>query len=265
MKFNSFQPVALVTSLLFGSLFSSLVVAAPQQLYKVELIVFAHITPAALNSESWPANPEMPSMLKVKNLTAMPVQAPVGSVAQSANPSSMPDTQAKLYQIMTPTQLDLSDVVTSLKADKDYLPLVHAAWLQPGLPVNNSPRIHLYGGQAYNNEGKPINAVSPLLAFDATDAPALDQSSVPQSASEWQVNGYVRVSRPYLFQIDADLVLTIPHAELEKIIPSVADDIKTDHFVMQQTFRLKLGELYYIDNPLFGVLVRVDKYPQKKT
>ena len=267
MKFNYFLPVVL----LIGLLSASISFAADQPLYKVEIIVFAHITSAALNSERWPANPEMPSLLGVKNLTTIPVATPDAAAnatpdtTESSVASVQPQTQAKIYQIMTPNELDLSKVVERLKNSKDYPPLVHAAWLQPGLPVKNSPRIHLYGGQAYNADGKPIDAVSPLLSFDDNDTSQPDvPSTVSHTASEWQVNGYVRISQPYLFQIDANLVLTIPHAEIEKIIPSVADRIKTDHFVMNQTFRLKLGELYYIDNPLFGVLVRVDKSPSNK-
>lgn len=245
-------------------LLGSSVFAAPQQLYKVELIIFAHITPAALNSEQWPANPTMPTLSRIRNLQAAIVNnAP-------ASPAVPQQSQKQLYQIMSPTQLDLTKVVMRLKKSKDYPPLVHVAWLQPGLPVKNSPRIHLYGGQAYDVDGKAINAVTPLLSFGANEngAPATPAGAVtpsaPQSVNAWEVNGYVRISRPYLFQIDADLALTIPRSQLEKIVPSAADNIKTDHFVMKQTFRLKLSELYYIDNPLFGVLVRVDKYPQKK-
>lgn len=238
--------------------------AAPQQLYRVEIIVFAHITPAGLNSESWPAHPKLPSTLGLKNLTVDPVNAATANPTKAAN-----HTATQMYQISTPDELDLTKVVQRLKQTSDYPPLVHVAWLQPGLPTKKAPDIHIYGGQAYDAGGKAINVTSPLLSFDQTKATAeahekstSDDSAGNAKVSQWQVNGFVRISQPYLFQIDTDLALMIPHSEIEKIVPSVAEYIKANHFVMQQTFRLKLGKLYYIDHPLFGVLVIVTKYPK---
>jgi hypothetical protein len=247
---------------IFLTLFTA--VLSAEQLYKVEIIVFAHVTPAALNSEHWPTDPRLPAMSRVRDL--LPMAITTADDTAQVQPSN--------YQILIPTDLDMSSIVKKLKAAKDYPPLIHVAWLQPGMPVKNSPRIHLYGGQAYDASDNPLDVVSPLTESEpqnntdnnATANPDanvnLTTSTNLQSVASWQLNGYVRVSQPYLFQIDTDLVLTIPRQQLVKMVPSIADDIKSTHFVMDQTFRMKLGELYYIDHPLFGVLVEVNKYPQ---
>lgn len=241
-----------------------------QPIYKVQLIVFAHVTPAALNSEMWPADPSLPSLRRIMNLKTVPAandtddQPAAAITAAAATPVP--------YQIIPFGQIGFEKVVKKLKAAKDYPPLVHVAWLEPGLPVRNSPRIHIYGGQAFASDGSPVDVTSPLLELAQPDAPDHDdETTLPVPAAQpdlsavadWQLNGYVRVSKPYLFQIDTDLVLTVPRKTLKKLVPSIADNIKSNQFVMKQTFRLKLGELYYIDHPLFGVLVEVNKYTKK--
>jgi|GEM_PF-1138825 len=220
-------------------------------LYKVELIVFAHVTARGLLSEQWPVNPTLPSMQRVYNLQA-PTQP--GAALNGTSTATIP-TQPEPYQILPTSFLQLQTIAAKLNAKDNYPVLVHVAWLQPGLPIRNSRRIHIYGGQAYGASEKPLTDVSPLNV-DASDA-ALP---LPNSTDQWQLNGYVRVSKPYLFELQANLVLTIPQQLLRKVSFRVARQVNVHQFILQQTFRMRLGKLYYIDHPLFGILAEITKY-----
>ncbi len=224
-----------------------------QPIYKVELIIFAHVTAQGLLSEDWPSPPELPNMQRVYELK--PLQQPIALPQQNATPSPQ-SKPTQLYQILPSSTFDLAQAVMKLKANGNYPILVHVAWLQPGLPVRNSRRIHIYGGQAYTATGQLAEAISPLNA-SASSANLLPS---PNTDIQWQLNGYVRVSKPYLFQLHADLVLTIPPALLERVSAKAANQLKTHQFILQQTFRMRLGQLYYIDQPLFGILAEVTTY-----
>ena len=237
-----------------------LATAASQQIatqgpvYKVELIVFAHVTPQGLLSEDWPAMPVLPRMQRVYDLKSMPQV--IGLSNQNDTPAS--PAPAQLYQILSPTNLTLTKEANKLNANGNYPILVHVAWLQPGLPIRNAKRIHIYGGQAYTATGQLATAISPLnLNGNSAALPT------PNTNIQWQLNGYVRVSKPYLFQLHADLVLTIPKQLLAQVSTTAASQLKTNQFILQQTFRMRLGQLYYIDHPLFGILAEVTKYSQQ--
>ena len=243
--------------LLSPSLAGAVDLPTPVQLplYKVELIIFAHLTPAALLSEQWPADPQLPNMQRVYNLQArMPAVATADNLTSSTN-----QIQAARYQILPATELGLQQVVTKLSSTNDYPILIHVAWLQPGLPIRNARRIHIYGGQAYTENGQALSDISPLNV--STDVTVLPD---PDLTKQWQLNGYVRVSKPYLFELQAALVLTLPQQLIQKISSRAAGQLKTNQFVLRQTFRMRLGKLYYIDHPLFGILAEITQYSSNK-
>jgi hypothetical protein len=259
--------------------------AQPKQLYKLELVVFSHVSPASLNIEKWPATPDLPSLANALELGALPLPAPANTAdiagvipskaTLQAVPSSVPSAPT-VYQVLPYSNFDLNKAVAKLSRNSAYQVLVHVAWLQPGVKAKQAKKLHIYGGNAYDNDGSVLTNVSPLLvtqpmppANTSANTPtggmpaAADVSATQQAlpaVSAWQVDGFVKISQPYLFQLNADLVLTIPQAQLNDMASDLVDDIKTNQFVLHQTFRLKLGELYYIDHPLFGVLAQVTKY-----
>ena len=225
------------------------------QLYKVEIIVFAHVTANGLLSEHWPENPPLPTMNRVYDLQSMPRKTAVLD-----NPDLIPAaTKPGAYQSLPTSYFGLTAEASKLTVKNNYPLLVHVAWLQPGLPIRNSRRIHIYGGQAYDMNGQPLTDVSPLNVNSSNIIlPA------PNGNKQWQLNGYVRVSQPYLFQLHANLVLTIPSSLLQQVSPAAAAKLQTNQFILQQTFRMKLGQLYYIDHPLFGILAQITKYSVTK-
>ena len=198
------------------------------QLYKVELIVFSHVTEAGLNSETWPLVVSMPNMDSVQNL--LPLDLP------SAQTSST-ELGQPIYKMLPSTDFGLNADELALTHAKNYSVLVHMAWLQPGEATRLSPRIRIMGGQGYDANGQTVINGQP--------------------AQFSTIDGFVRVSRPYTFQVDADLVLTLPENAVQSLTSKLTEDVPLYHFTLLQSEHPKLNDVYYFDHPLFGMLLQI--------
>jgi len=86
--------------------------------YSVELIVFATIDAAARGDEAWRADPGVPDLSR-----AVPVAESIGVTPVS------------------PAAYRLSGVWQALKASREYRPLRHLAWTQPGASPRGAPEV----------------------------------------------------------------------------------------------------------------------------
>ena len=219
--------------------FGSCAFAATTTYYQVELIIFAHPTKDALASEAWPAQPALPDLANATEL------APFAPVADSTTPP--------FYQYLPTANFTMAREASLLGKTPGYEVLVHTTWVQP-FPTNTKKAVpvHIYGGTAYDpNDEALLEQVSPLSDATLPAATSLpkDEAAVPLPFSvktQWQVDGTVAISRPYLFQVDTNLVLTMPQS-----------DIEAKQFVLQASYRTKANQIYYIDHPLFGVLIEI--------
>lgn len=84
--------------------------------YAVELIVFANIDGAAYGEEIWPVDPGAPDLSR-----AVPVAEGIG----------VPPVSPAAYR--------LSGVWQALKGSREYRPLRHLAWTQPGETPRGAP------------------------------------------------------------------------------------------------------------------------------
>ncbi|MSP52674.1 MAG: hypothetical protein EXR81_00280 [Gammaproteobacteria bacterium] len=132
-----------------------------------------------------------------------------------------------LYQILPADRSKFAKEVDILNKQAGYHVLVDMAWLQPALTIKQATWIHVSGGTSI------------------------------------QVNGMLKISRPYLFQADADLVLTIPAAVMQQIAPNAIAKIATTQFVLKQTASVRANQIYYFDHPLFGVILRITPLDEK--
>ena len=116
--------------ILAGLLLTTVVsIAAADDLYKVELILFENLDPAAQQAEQWPANPGLPALDNTRELAAL-----------SAAPEKSP------WRLLPPAELTLGGIYQRLRASTHYRPILHTAWVQP---LDNSDRkvgVHVYSG-----------------------------------------------------------------------------------------------------------------------
>ncbi len=116
--------------ILAGLLLSTMVsIAAADDLYKVELILFENSDPAAQQAEHWPANPGLPALDNTRELAA-----------HSAAP------EKNSWRLLPPAEFALGGIYQRLRASSHYRPILHTAWVQP---LDNSDRklgVHVYSG-----------------------------------------------------------------------------------------------------------------------
>lgn len=185
-------------------------------IYKVEVIVFSHLTAQAYDSEVWPVAPELPDMGKARALA--PAQNPV-----------------TIYQSLPNTYYGMGRDIAALRKARSYPVLAHFVWLQPAGAPRSSHRVRVYGGATYDTAGNVVES---------------------SAARYWQLDGFVRVSRPYTFQVDTSLVLTLPKAVMGSLTNKTLD-APVYQFVLTQSEHPKLKEIYYFDHPLFGMLLQI--------
>lgn len=194
--------------------FSLTALSAPSQ-YQIEVIAFTQLTSQGLDSEQWP---HVSPRLNLNSSTA---------------PGFLPSSDFKL-----------GSAANNLEKDPRYKVLAHFAWRESLAELNKTQYIHLYGGQAYDANGKKLAGV----AGNYTQAAA------------WQVNGVMSISLDHYFNLGMNLYFAEPMDELKSISKngyfSRADD-DLFYFHLQENRRSKSGELNYFDYPVAGVLVEI--------
>lgn len=192
--------------------------SAAQQ-YQIEVIAFSQLDSRGLDSEQWP---------NIK---------PAFDFNAVNNPSFLPSNQFKL-----------EPVLRDLEKDPHYKILLHVAWRESLAQLNQTRRVHLYGGQAYGDNGKKLSGF------------ITDQQIAATQAAAWQVNGLMSVSLDHYFNIGMNMYFAEPVDELKSVSQngyfSRADD-DLFYFHLQENRRCKSGELNYFDYPVSGILVEI--------
>ncbi|HUQ51903.1 MAG TPA: CsiV family protein [Gammaproteobacteria bacterium] len=155
-----------------------------------------------------------------------PLQAP-SDLLTPADPLAAQLAEALRVRPLKPEELKLNNEYRKLRAVSAYVPLVHAGWVQPGLPEADAQPFDL----------KVLGILNP--------------------------SGTIRVHLERFLHITLDL--TYRADGTAGTAPAVGDGL--DELVAEPRYHLKAtrsarsGELHYFDHPAFGVLVRVTPVP----
>jgi len=133
----------------------------------------------------------------------------------------------------------LEQTVEQIRSSGKYRLLKHFAWRQPGLDANNAKAIRINIGKA-----GPVYIPEDLSAYD-TFIPATAQplSSHPRKINTTTINGTLKVRLGRFLHLDTKLVFT--------------DFEKRKSYRLSQSRKMRSGEFHYIDNPRFGLLVKI--------
>lgn len=110
-----------------------------------------------------------------------------------------------------------------------YTLLLHTGWKQKLTDPTSSPKVRIHGGGFYDREGSDID----------------------------EVDGTITISKGKFINIKSNLFLTEPAYEITELPNGLLS------YPMQNLRRTKENELNYIDNPVFGLLIKVT--PPKET
>ncbi|QKT02375.1 peptidoglycan binding protein CsiV [Ectothiorhodospiraceae bacterium 2226] len=198
--------------------------------YTVEVIVFERTVGAQAPGEVWPPLDSVPAVD-----AATPLLPPFrGSLAQVP------------FRLLPEGELRLAEAARGLGASPAYNVLRHLAWRQPGLDAEEAVAVRLAprGGEAL--------LADRLLRHEAGLA-----------TGEADVEGVLRLVLSRFLHIEADLLYYRPQPrpqaavfeqDEEELTPSLAA------FRMIESRRMRSGEIHYLDHPLFGVIVSVQRY-----
>ena len=139
---------------------------------------------------------------------------------------------------LLPTGLyKLGGVYNELKFSRNYRPLLHMAWQQPALNQYQAKNVLI---RKIEGDGQSGNT-DPLI----------------------KIEGTIRVRSAQFLHVDVDLYYFV-NSLSESFIRSgtagePANSLQTEFAELRETRKMKLNELHYFDNPIFGLLLWVSR------
>ena len=200
------------------------------KLYKVEVVVFEHITQQSLSSEAWSTSLEEPNLSGAIQL------------------QSMQDDSMQPYELLPQSDFQLNREVRKLNNNSNYKILTHVAWIQPVSAPRFAKPVQITGGAAYTPDGQVV-----------LPEPGSDNA---YSGDYWQLNGTVTISVMKYLQIQTHLLLTEPGYKIPQQANTEGQTASLISFPMNQTRRTKSKDLNYFDHPLYGMLIEITPYEQ---
>lgn len=240
--------------------------AATPSLYQVEIIVFKH-RPGNPNTETWPQEPQWPAINSAVNLQPPLKQTPMtkpqpkpgdeaandiirGSVYHQ-DPPLEPDVDKMVFHYLDKKDFKLNSQEKRLTNSKNYQVLMHIAWLQG----DESKPIHIFAGQLFDQNGGPINSQAD---------PYQPKPVVSNDGLQWELDGTLEVTKNRYFKVNSNLILTKPSPKPKHSwFSRSTDQPPLSHYLLDQSQRMKSGELHYFDNPMYGLLVQITPYKDK--
>jgi hypothetical protein len=102
--------------------------ASGLQSYDVELIVFRHLSTTG-TEEQWPLESTLGEQVEIPEEDASPFESP-----QPAQPPVV-----DRFPALSPSKFKLTAMYDSLRRSRNYQPLAHFGWTQPGFSRNSAP------------------------------------------------------------------------------------------------------------------------------
>ena len=230
---------ALLATAFAGSAHAQPAPTPPIPRYQVEIIVFAHREfdsgeerfpqeLAPLRTDQNEAPLELP--LFVEAIPPLTVDAALALEPEPTPPPVVEDPLA--IRLLAPEELQLNTQYRKLTNLAAYRPLLHAGWVQPGLP---------------EDQARP---------FDLTLLGVANP------------NGNVRVYLSRFLHVSLDITYqdgTAAEAEAPALGSELREVTLAPRYRLVTERQTRSGELHYFDHPAFGVLVKVTPVPAGNT
>jgi hypothetical protein len=221
--------------------------------YQVEVIVFENLSPS-FDGELWYENPGLPdrsdSIEIIAELaedeegnTEIPVLDKDNKLVQQGKARLIP------YLQLAEDKLRLDGVERVLKLSKEYRPLMHVSWQQPGLTAGRARPVH-------------------IQKFEEPEA-LMEEGLAGQEAEDiYQVldlifGGTIKLRSSRFLHVDVDIAYFAEFLsdddKVNKEENSLFVSQQADYVRLQESRKIKLNEIHYFDHPLFGVMIRVSR------
>ena len=214
--------------------------------YQVEVILFDYIKPDADN-EWWYENPGLPGRDQTIQLimdTADPV------AGEAVDPVDEADLMP--YLALSKDRYRLAGVNRVLELSREYRPLLHVAWQQPGLDSRNTRAIHLDNTQF---DEKPAGQTEP----EPGEGWVRPEYTPPVKVYD----GILRLWKSRYLHVDVDFAYfpdSMEQPARSSGLGTVDNGLPSADYVrLTQSSRIRPEELHYFDHPLFGLVVQVSR------
>lgn len=168
--------------------------------YRVELVVFEFLGDSP--SEDW--------------------QSARGDSEDEQTTASRSPKAALRFEKADPAGHTLNEVAAKLRGSRDYRPLLHTAWIQPG--------------------------------YSAEEAPSLALDRIARANGGLRGNVTLHVSRYLHLRLDLSMPATSAAASNQTSL--TLNERPT--YKLSESRRIRSGELHFFDHPKFGVLARIE-------
>ncbi|MDX2422576.1 MAG: CsiV family protein [Amphritea sp.] len=227
-------------------LLSSTTVQADTSNYKVELLIFSHLTSDTLDDEIWP-----------------PINAIPPRPSRALN-YYQAGQQNGYFTRLPKSSLSLNAKQASLRRSAGYHVLFHEAWIQPIGSTKNRNVIRINGGEILDNglyeldgyisidKGRYLHFRSDL--FHSRRLTPAESQMLLTPVTDSSVNS-----------------IETPAAETDPLATANNDSSNGNRYLTQTAIpdfltvemksarRMRRNELHYLDHPLFGMLVRITR------
>ena len=241
--------------------------------YEVNLLIFANSGVTEDNPESWPTYPlleipdhvihisQSPDNMDIDNSDAIAIAG-----EQPPNPADSPITDMPVPFVALPeNQQYLRTYAGRLAADRHYTVLYHESWLHPILPEDEAEPVEITGGNNYGsiNElhglikihiSRYLHVETDLYLTDVTlsDSP-FDLITGSSDESDLSANSLEDQLQPYG---GLELFTDTPGNKVSRVSGKNNQYyVATNSAHMNMKRRMRSKELYYFDNPRFGMLI----------
>jgi hypothetical protein len=249
--------------------------------YDVEIIIFKNLKVPRSKEFVLPVS----SPSKNENMFDLSSQASVDAALESG------------YEMFAADEFRLLDVVTRLIKSPRYQLLLHAAWRQPGVDLEQVMPVWIKGGRIYGNEYISIDSQIELFdiglldnngptselaegeaktyAFDEQTLESqklqmLEEQTPPNHVGLYELEGKITIALSRYLHTYIDLVLRLPRlsadsvldnpAQAEYLAAHAADTRILNNHLLREHRRMRSKKLHYIDSPEFAMLVLITPY-----
>lgn len=237
---------------------------AETQWYQVSLVIFKHRN-SPLGNERWPT-PDTLNLAFPKGILELePAADEVSAVDASASAPAIPFRNSK------PADEEFQQALRSIKLSSNYEIMTEASWNQPALDKDQAIPVLVQAGNEYGGyyelEGSITLVVSRYLHMNANLWLSEYIQQVEMIAPWWESSNTVTERFGIDGQQDPAKEDSLSYQEIDfSSQPSYAETVtryeSVRTVVLNESRRMRSGELHYLDNPMFGMLVKVVPYEQ---
>ncbi len=229
----------------------------------------------------------------------LPVSSPSKGeqVFELASSASVAAAREMQYELIAPEEFRMMEVLSKLAASPRYEVLLHAAWRQPGVGLEQVIPVWIKGGRIYGEEYTSIDSQieffennpdfseldgssAQLLEFDEQNLEAMElklqqqleqgQQAAVAHGGLYELEGKITIALSRYLHTYVNLVFRRPRLSVdpvlnnpvqEKYLSTYAADTRIlNNHQLKEHRRMRSKNIHYLDSPEFGMLILINRY-----